>query len=152
MIIGEQVKTARKLLGWSQSALALEASLALGISFLLVLPQAQAAEVLRTAKSGKQTLIRRYFSWNNDCTFKLIKVDITAKPLHGKIEPKFGDHVLTAADVRGGDIGICGGKSIRIVELYYTSEAGFIGKDRFSVRTSAAHLPTIADDYTVDIK
>jgi hypothetical protein len=35
-----------------------------------------------------------------------MKVDVTAQPLHGKIEPKFGGHVLAAADVREGDIAL----------------------------------------------
>jgi hypothetical protein len=111
-----------------------------------------AAEVQRSAFSGKPTLIRRYFSWNPDCTFKLINVDITAFPKHGKVEPKFGDYELTEADVRGGGIGTCAGKSIRVVELHYTSERGFSGQDAFSVRASSTGLPVITDDYTVDVK
>jgi hypothetical protein len=81
--------------------------LALSASVLLVLPQAHAAEVLRSANSGQPTLVRRYFSWNSiTCAFKSMKVDVTAQPLHGKIEPKFGGHVLAAADVREGDIAL----------------------------------------------
>jgi hypothetical protein len=122
------------------------------MSTLPVSPHAHAAEVLKIAKSGQQTLIRRYFAWNKDCSYKLIDVKVTVQPRHGEITPKFGDHLLTAADVRAGDLGVCAGKSLRVAELYYTSQAGFLGKDRFSVNVTAVQLPTVTDDYTIDVK
>jgi hypothetical protein len=41
---------------------------------------------------------------------------------------------------------------LRVAELYYTSQAGFLGKDRFSVNVTAVQLPTVTDDYTIDVK
>jgi hypothetical protein len=124
----------------------------IGALGLALITSTHAAEVLRSAYSGKPTLIRRYFSRNADCSYKLINVDITASPKHGKVEPKFGDYELTAADVRGGDIGACAGKSIRVVELHYTSDKEFLGQDAFSVRATSMGMPTITDDYTIDVR
>jgi len=111
-----------------------------------------AGDVQRTATSGEPKLMRRYFSWNADCSFKVINVDVTAKPARGTIEPRFGDYVLTKADVRGGSINTCEGKSIRVVELHYTPQRGYRGKDSFSVRVQAEGLPTITDKYVIDVK
>jgi hypothetical protein len=118
----------------------------------LILGQAYAAEVARSAKSGEPTLIRRYFAWNPDCSFKRVDVRLTTMPQHGKITPKFGDHTLETADLRTGSLSACEGRKIRVVELHYTSDHGFVGHDHFSVRVSVPGLSPVSDDYLVDVE
>ena len=125
----------------------------LGLSILLASPQPRAEEVVSLAISGDDARVRRYFAWNRDCSYRRISVDITAEPLHGKVEPKFGDYLVPATvDVQKGKIGNCVGKALRVVELHYTSEAGYTGKDRFTVRVHAEHFPSYTDDITVEVK
>jgi hypothetical protein len=129
-------------------------STAVGIIAVALLSMANAAELLETANSGQPTRLRRYFSFNPDCTFKTISVDITANPQHGTLKPKFGDYTLPDVRTEGitQPLGGCAGKVIRVVELYYTSEKGFRGKDTFSVKATAPGYPSIVHDYIVEVK
>ena len=123
------------------------------VPLVALIAGAESAEVARTANSGEPTLIRRYFAWNPDCTFGSINVTVTTKPKHGNVEPKFGDFVLTPETVRGGSLGKCEGKSIRAVELHYTSTGGFRGKDGFAVHVKSSDGKLVVTDvYTVDVK
>jgi hypothetical protein len=73
-------------------------------------------------------------------------------PSHGKLERRMGRYVLGAADVRGGSIGGCAGKTIDVVELHYTSDPCFTGRDAFSVHVSAPRMPELRDSYRVDVR
>jgi hypothetical protein len=121
------------------------------ISTTFTCSQLYAAEVSRSVKSGDPSLIRRYFAWNPDCTYKTIRIVVTKRPSHGNIEPRFGDYVLTAADIRGGDIGACAGTSLRVVEILYKSKISFVGRDSLSLAIYTDGLPEINDDYVIDV-
>ena len=118
----------------------------------LPLMAAHAADAYRTVRSGEDLCVRRYFSWNADCSYNPTTVEITAGPSHGKLAQKMGRYVLTAADVRGGNVGVCAGKTIDVVELHYTADPCFAGRDTFSVRVSAPDEPVLRDTYHVDVK
>ena len=127
--------------------------LAIVLSTLVMSSQSIGAEGSRTVRSGEPTRIRKYFSWNPDCTYKVFNIRITAKPQHGVVEPRFGDHILSTTDVVSGALPTaCVGKLIRDVELYYSSEAGFTGSDRFSVEAWAAGVGKLTDTYTLEVK
>jgi hypothetical protein len=119
---------------------------------VLISAHAQAEEVTRSAKSGEPSVVRRYFAWKADCSFQQTKIRMTARPQHGKIVPRFGDHVLAAADLRSGTLGRCEGRKIRDVELYYTSNRGFVGEDRFSVYVTAPTDKPFSDDILIEVK
>ncbi len=121
---------------------------------LSILPalSASAVDAVRIMHSGEDLRVRRYFSWNTDCSFNPTTVEITSAPSHGKLERKMGRYVLTASDVRGGSAGICLGKMIDVVELHYTASDCFVGQDAFSVRVSAPGMPLLKDNYRIEIR
>jgi len=124
------------------------------LAVLSALPvlSASAGDVVRVTRSGEDLRVRRYFSWNTDCSFNPTTVEITAAPSHGKLERRMGRYVLTAGDVRGGSAGICLGKTIDVVELHYTSNDCFTGQDAFSVRVSAPDVPVLKDNYRIEVR
>jgi hypothetical protein len=128
--------------------------LALTIIVLAGLPlmAAHAADAFRVANSGEDLRVRRYFSWKADCSFNPTTVEITSGPSHGKLTQKMGRYVLTAANVRGGSAGICAGKTIDVVELHYTADPCFAGRDTFAVRVSAPDEPVLRDTYQISVR
>jgi hypothetical protein len=123
----------------------------IALASLPLLP-AVAGEAFRSAHSGEDIRVRRYFSSNADCSFNPTTVEITAMPSHDKLERRMGRDILGAADVRGGSIGGCAGKTIDVVGLHYISDPCFTGRDVFSVHVSAPRMPELRDSYRVDVR
>jgi hypothetical protein len=113
------------------------------------------AEVLdRTAETGKPSRIRSYFAWNPDCSFKSVAVNVISAPAHGTLQPRFADHVLgaTATKLLGGGLGNCAGRTVRALELHYTSKDGFTGADKFSLDLIVNGKKIAVDTYNVTVK
>lgn len=85
-----------------------------------------------TVSSGKSQYVHSYLGWNADCSHKTVDVDIIERPSHGKVSPRIVTQKIEKAEI--GSVGICRGKSVRAVAIYYKSNRGYRGVDRFKVR------------------
>jgi len=110
---------------------------ALLTAFLIVagISPAMAAdgEYDRTAPSGEIQWMDEYSGWNNDCSFLEIAVDVIEQPAHGEVFPRPEIKRIPKKAVRGNS-GVCAGRKMKALVLYYTSEPGYRGQDRFQVR------------------
>ncbi|QND14021.1 hypothetical protein HB775_09130 [Rhizobium leguminosarum bv. trifolii] len=86
-----------------------------------------------TAASGERTKLGVAFSLNPDCSAKAVpEVRIREAPKHGKVES-----LRELAFPNGKDeYKKCNGTKVLATVGYYTSDKGFVGKDRIVVRTS----------------
>ena len=103
----------------------------------------------RTAGSGESKWMDAYFGWNDDCSFRTIDVDVVAKPKNGRVTPRLENQRITRAQV--GSAGKCVGKPTRAVAVYYRSNPGYKGVDRFRVRMKVGGQPPVTFTYTVRV-
>jgi hypothetical protein len=91
---------------------------------------AQAQEA--TVASGVSTLIAHPWSMDRNCRGQRLSLRITSPPAHGKVTFRSGT-VTVPATAPGGPVSSqCVGRSVSAVAVYYRSERGFVGEDRFS--------------------
>jgi hypothetical protein len=83
--------------------------------------------------SGERTKIGVAFSLNPDCSAKVVpEVRIREAPKHGNVES-----LRELAFPHGkGEYKKCNGTKVPTTVGYYTSDKGFVGKDRIVIRTS----------------
>ena len=112
--------------------------------------EAQGRSYFRTADSGKSNWMDAYYGWNDDCSFRTISVDVVGPPKHGRVSPKLENQRITSAQV--GSTGKCLGKPTRAVAVYYRSDRGYRGTDRFRVRMKVGGQPPVFFSYTVRVK
>ncbi|TDW16582.1 hypothetical protein EV128_13434 [Rhizobium azibense] len=87
----------------------------------------------RSVVSGERTKIGAAWNLNPDCSAKTVPdVRVRQAPRHGKLENLRELAFPSATD----EYEKCNGIKIPAVVGYYTSEKGFVGKDRIVVRTS----------------
>ncbi|NTG84521.1 hypothetical protein [Rhizobium rhizogenes] len=85
------------------------------------------------AVSGERTRIGRDWSLNPDCSMlALPKVRVLEAPKHGKLEINSEAIFPTAS----GFYKKCNATRVRGTVEYYTSDKGFVGKDRIVTRSS----------------
>ena len=98
-------------------------------------PIAGQTQGFKSAKSGRYQKIDAYYGWNNDCSHKLIDVQIVQKPKNGSVEPRVVTERIRS-DAAIGTSGKCAGKRTKAVAVYYKSKSGYRGIDSFRVRMS----------------
>lgn len=87
----------------------------------------------RSVVSGERTKIGSAWNLNPDCSAKTVPdVRVREAPKYGKLENLRELAFPSATD----EYEKCNGTKIPAVVGYYTSEKGFVGKDRIVVRTS----------------
>ena len=100
------------------------------------------------AKSGKSTRIQGFTSWNSDCSYKPVRLEVTRQPKHGKVVPRL--EVARIGTILNGT-SKCKGRKINKVFLYYTSKRGYKGKDAFRIRVRFGGTPQNFS-YTINVK
>ena len=89
-----------------------------------------------TARSGERTSVLQNVHLNGDCKFiDYPRVDIMEQPKHGRIEIV---HQPVTAD-SGGKKMKCDKVKADGVAVYYTSQPGYVGSDKFIIRTPEDH-------------
>ncbi|MBY5563933.1 hypothetical protein HFO59_26120 [Rhizobium leguminosarum] len=89
-----------------------------------------------TARSGERTSVLQNVHLNGDCKFiDYPRVDIVEQPKHGRIEIV---HQPVTAD-SGGKKMKCDKVKADGVAVYYTSQPGYVGSDKFIIRTPEDH-------------
>ena len=87
----------------------------------------------RAAASGTPEWMDEYSGWNNDCSFMTIAVDVVEEPSHGEVTPHPEIKRIPEKAARGSS-GVCAGRKMKALVLYYKSEPGYSGTDSFKVR------------------
>ena len=120
------------------------------LAFIAAAPLSTAAAVSRnkSVPAGRATMLDAYSGWNNDCSFLVIKVNITAPPAHGKISTRIGHGFIREANE--GSVGSCLGKPTRVLQLWYTPKRGYHGSDTVSVLAGAGNPTTYYYSITVE--
>lgn len=100
------------------------------LSVLIVFAGTHNAAIAKTIKSevkaGKTTLIYNYAQYDPErCSGMAVPKVGTVKAKNGKITTRTGTQNI--------DSGVCKGRKIKAVEIYYTPNRSFRGKDKASV-------------------
>ncbi len=91
-----------------------------------------------SARSGKSTRIKGFTSWNANCSYKPVRMDIVKPPKHGKVKPRL--ETSRIGTILSGSAK-CKGRKIKKVMLYYKSKRGYKGRDSFTVRLRFGNGP-----------
>lgn len=103
----------------------------------------------KSAPSGKSQWIDAYMGWNDDCSHKVIDVDIAQGPSHGRVTPRIETKKIAAAQI--GSSGSCRGKPVRAVSVYYKSKNGYRGMDKFKIRMRVGNSAPVTFTYRVRV-
>jgi hypothetical protein len=97
---------------------------------------AMAGTISKTVAAGRASNVDHYTGWNNDCSFMLIKIDVTTKPAHGSVSTRITSGRISGhADI--GSAGSCAGKPTKVLQLYYKPAPGYRGSDSFTVNMTS---------------
>jgi hypothetical protein len=114
---------------------------------------AHAKTLLKTVSSGVETLMYSYATWKSkDCSPEIGVVKVLAKPQHGKLTPKETAGTIRTRGLRYAGPAACIGKPTPVFKVYYISEGGFRGSDRFKIEVTYRGRPPDVDTFTVDVK
>ena len=101
-------------------------------AFIGIVAVAPAAAENATAKSGEKTEITTHMKYDTRCQANRVTIRITQAPQNGTLtsEPKI--LVVPAGMERGmPQQSPCVGKTMDGIAVYYQSNPGFVGEDRF---------------------
>lgn len=79
--------------------------------------------------SGKPHRVDTYLSWQDNCVGVIRNAKEVQKPKHGTAISKIENSTIKTANK--GSVQNCRGKKIKGISIYYTSKAGFRGRDTF---------------------
>lgn len=96
--------------------------------------QADAQTYTKSARAGKTLELDSYSGWNNDCSSKIINVDVVGAPSGGSVSPKVISRRIAPGKI--GSASHCVGKPTRAIAVYYTPRKGYAGRDTVRVRMS----------------
>ena len=122
--------------------------------FLLFVPgELAAAEMTRSAQSGKRTLMHEYANWHlANCTPYPGTVKVITKPGNGTLVTASGPYVINMNRFTGTRSN-CAGKTVTAFKVYYVSKPGFRGKDNFVLQaTYRTGLVVETDRFTIDVR
>lgn len=103
----------------------------------------------KSAPSGQSQWIDAYMGWNDDCTHKVIDVDIAQAPANGSVSPRIETKRIGNAQI--GASGNCRGKAVRAVSVYYKSNSGYRGMDTFKIRMRVGNSAPVMFTYRVRV-
>ena len=113
---------------------------ALTLALLAPMTPALAKTISKTVAAGRASNIDHYTGWNNDCSFMVIKIDVTSKPAHGSVSTRISNGRIPGhADI--GSSSACAGKPTKVLNLYYKPARGYRGTDSFTVNMSSGGSP-----------
>lgn len=95
--------------------------------------------------SGQPHRVDTYYNFNDMCEGGPVRVSIPAKPKRGSFSTKNETTTISGANI--GNVGNCNGKKVKGVAIYYVSNKGFRGKDRFVSTDNAGTTNT----YIIDV-
>ncbi|MCB1460876.1 MAG: hypothetical protein KDJ90_00250 [Nitratireductor sp.] len=112
---------------------------------------AQDGSYTRTALSGQPEWMDEYTGWKDDCSYLSIDIVVVEPPGHGAVEPAQEIKQIPESAKRGS-VHDCAGKDMQATVLYYTSEAGYRGGDRFKVRMDVPGRESAFFEYEVVVE
>jgi hypothetical protein len=107
-------------------------------------------DVMRTAVSGKTTVMWRYASWGANCEAMDGVVKVLVKPQHGKLSHQ--DVEAIAESNRYNPKDPCIGKLVQMFEVEYTSDPNFRGRDTFKIERTLWDGRRDIDTFTVYVR
>jgi hypothetical protein len=102
-----------------------------------------------SVRSGEKKRVHQYIHWNKDCSSRTGIVRVVNKPQHGKLVPSEENGIIKRNRFRPDDLA-CVGKPIRAFIVYYQSDAGFHGQDRFTIEATYSKRQVL-DVYNVTV-
>jgi hypothetical protein len=112
---------------------------------------ALAQTIAKTVPPNRLSKIDHYTGWNDDCSFKQIKVDAPAKPAHGAYSVGIANGRIPA-DAKIGSSGACAGRPTKVLELYYKPDRGYHGPDSLSVNMSVGGSVPVTFYYEITVQ
>jgi hypothetical protein len=114
--------------------------------------EAKDLKLMRTAKSGIDSLIGYERGWDHDCAAIPTTVTITSQPKHGVATIVQGTSTIPTSTPPNGSTGECAGRTITGNQVMYRSQAGyhgtdFIAWDAMTARGNGGHV-----DVTIAVK
>jgi hypothetical protein len=122
----------------------------LAIAFILFAADGWADSFSRNVRSGQQTRITDFRSWDRDCKSQAATIKMVAKPSHGVVIP----HIIssTIQSARFGDSGTCIGRPIHALQVDYKSTPGYRGTDNFTWDVDLGSGRQVRDTWTVTVE
>jgi hypothetical protein len=118
--------------------------------FMASLDHAYADTFIVSVRSGDNTVVHGYVHWNkNDCSSRTGIVRVVSKPRHGKLIPSEEDGTIRRNRFKPDDL-TCVGKPIKVFKVYYQSDTGFHGQDRFTIEATYSKRQVL-DVYNVTV-
>jgi hypothetical protein len=104
------------------------------LALLIAQPDANARDLMRTARSGETKSMARYYSFNReDCSQAGGVVKLIKKPSHGTLITRAIEGPI-GANAIGAISHHCVGKAVKSFQVLYKSKPGYHGTDSFKVQ------------------
>lgn len=112
---------------------------------------AVARDVNRNVDVGKTARMWVYHSWDKECRPSSGTVKVLDRPRHGKLS----NHVVESVVINdhwGRPVRRCAGRSIRALQVDYTSAPGYWGMDYFKLDVTWSNGHREIDSFNVLVK
>ena len=104
----------------------------IGLTVLIAILAAPAAAETATVKSGERVEITTHMKYDTRCQANRVAIRITQPPQNGTVTSELKAIVVPPESDRGmPQQSPCVGKELEGVAVYYQSNPGFVGQDRF---------------------
>jgi hypothetical protein len=110
-----------------------------------------AQTITKSIPPNRSSKLDHYTGWNDDCSFKQIRVDAMSKPAHGSYSVGIANGVIPA-DAKIGSSGACSGRPTKVLELYYRPDRGYHGPDSLTVNMSVGGSAPVTFIYAINVQ
>jgi hypothetical protein len=110
-----------------------------------------AQTISKSIPPNRSSKLDHYTGWNDDCSFKEIRVDPMSKPAHGSYSVVITNGVIPA-DAKIGASGVCAGRPTKVLELYYRPDRGYHGLDSLTVNMSVGGSAPVTFTYAINVQ